>query len=159
LLAIWIIEPFEELFILLPYIAWIKKEMLQTHDIFLGVENRYWSYRFHRHHHALFRASDFSSAIKSLQYGQDPDHAHRNLVSAIEQGEFPRWNVKLQIMPERDAETSPLNPFDLTKVWAHEERQRLVTILLSAWRNAHQQCWSVCFYISKNAILSRPWST
>jgi hypothetical protein len=33
LLAIWIIEPFEELVILLPYIAWIKKEMLQTHDI------------------------------------------------------------------------------------------------------------------------------
>ena len=53
--------------------------------------------------------------------GHDPDHAQRDLVAAIERGEFPRWNVKLQIMPERDAETYPLNPFDLTKVWPHKD--------------------------------------
>jgi catalase len=53
--------------------------------------------------------------------GEDPDHAQRDLVESIERGEFPSWNVKLQIMPERDAENCAVNPFDLTKVWSHAD--------------------------------------
>jgi len=53
--------------------------------------------------------------------GADPDHAQRDLVESIARGEFPRWNVKLQIMPERDAGTCSINPFDLTKVWPHSD--------------------------------------
>ncbi|MHB1477008.1 MAG: catalase, partial [Coriobacteriia bacterium] len=36
---------------------------------------------------------------------------------AIERGEFPRWTLKIQVMPEADAAKMPYNPFDLTKVW------------------------------------------
>lgn len=53
--------------------------------------------------------------------GADPDHAQRDLVTAIEQGNFPKWNVKVQIMPEQEAESRAYNPFDLTKVWPHKE--------------------------------------
>ncbi len=53
--------------------------------------------------------------------GEDPDHAQRDLVTAIETGEYPKWNVKLQIMPERDADTYAINPFDLTKIWPHAD--------------------------------------
>lgn len=53
--------------------------------------------------------------------GQDPDHAQRDLVDAIDQGNFPKWNVKVQIMPEQDAETYKVNPFDVTKVWNHSD--------------------------------------
>lgn len=41
------------------------------------------------------------------------------LFGAIEDGQFPRWKVQVQIMPEMEAEKTPYNPFDLTKVWPH----------------------------------------
>ena len=43
------------------------------------------------------------------------------LYSAIEERRFPRWTVQVQIMPELDAEKTPYNPFDLTKVWPHAD--------------------------------------
>jgi catalase len=51
--------------------------------------------------------------------GQDPDHAQRDLFEAIQKGDFPKWRVCIQIMPEKEAETFHINPFDLTKVWPH----------------------------------------
>src|SRR5690606_11082205 len=36
---------------------------------------------------------------------------------AIERGDFPRWKMYVQIMPEKEAGSYHLNPFDLTKVW------------------------------------------
>jgi len=51
--------------------------------------------------------------------GKDPDHAQRDLFEAIKNGDFPKWRVCVQIMPEKEAETYHLNPFDLTKVWPH----------------------------------------
>lgn len=53
--------------------------------------------------------------------GEDPDYAQRDLVEAIERGEFPKWNVKVQVMTEEQARTFKFNPFDLTKVWPHGE--------------------------------------
>lgn len=53
--------------------------------------------------------------------GQNPDHAQADLVNSIEQGDFPSWNVKLQIMPEQQVDSLNINPFDLTKVWPHNE--------------------------------------
>ncbi len=41
------------------------------------------------------------------------------LFGAIEEGRFPRWTMQVQIMPEADADKTPYNPFDLTKVWPH----------------------------------------
>ncbi len=41
------------------------------------------------------------------------------LFDTIERGEFPKWRFCVQIMPEMDAEKTPWNPFDLTKVWPH----------------------------------------
>ncbi|MDE1156447.1 MAG: catalase, partial [Acidobacteriaceae bacterium] len=40
---------------------------------------------------------------------------------SIEKGEFPRWTLFIQVMPETDAEKTSYNPFDLTKVWPHKE--------------------------------------
>jgi catalase len=51
--------------------------------------------------------------------GKDPDYAQRDLFDAIQSGNFPRWRVCAQIMPEKEAETYRINPFDLTKVWPH----------------------------------------
>src|ERR1700675_188002 len=53
--------------------------------------------------------------------GTDPDYSQRDLFRAIKEGNFPKWRVSVQIMPEKDAETYHLNPFDLTKVWPHKD--------------------------------------
>jgi len=51
--------------------------------------------------------------------GSNPDSSNEDLNHAITRGEFPRWTMKIQIMPEKDAETYKWNAFDLTKVWPH----------------------------------------
>lgn len=53
--------------------------------------------------------------------GKDPDYAQRDLFNAIAKGDFPRWRVCIQIMPEKEAESYHINPFDLTKVWPHKD--------------------------------------
>jgi catalase len=53
--------------------------------------------------------------------GTDPDYAGRDLFEAIKRKEYPRWKLMIQVMPEKDAETYSINPFDLTKVWPHKD--------------------------------------
>ncbi|MBK1726311.1 catalase [Halorhodospira neutriphila] len=53
--------------------------------------------------------------------GQTRESALEDLQSAINRGESPKWTLYVQIMPETDAERTPYNPFDLTKVWPHGE--------------------------------------
>jgi catalase len=53
--------------------------------------------------------------------GEDADYHVRQLFETIERGEFPKWTLNVQIMPEAEAETYPINPFDLTKVWPHAD--------------------------------------
>ncbi len=58
------------------------------------------------------------------------------LFGGIERGEFPRWAFKVQIMPERDAEKTSYNPFDLTKVWPHGDYPLLDVGVIELNRNA-----------------------
>lgn len=51
--------------------------------------------------------------------GESRETYQEELFGTIEHGEFPRWTVNVQVMPEADAEKTPYNPFDLTKVWPH----------------------------------------
>ena len=48
--------------------------------------------------------------------GEDPDVHRADLFEVIERGDFPQWTVFVQVMPEPDAETYAIHPFDLTKV-------------------------------------------
>ncbi len=52
--------------------------------------------------------------------GKDRESHQRDLYESIESGDFPRWTMFIQVMPEKDAATCPYNPFDLTKVWFHK---------------------------------------
>jgi len=62
---------------------------------------------------------NFTGERASEMRGIDPDYAQRDLFDAIKKGDFPKWRVCMQIMPEKEAETYHINPFDLTKVWPH----------------------------------------
>jgi catalase len=64
---------------------------------------------------------NFNGDDAAAMRGVDPDFAQRDLFDAIQRGDFPKWRVSVQVMPEKDAETYHLNPFDLTKVWPHKD--------------------------------------
>jgi catalase len=53
--------------------------------------------------------------------GRDQTFLHKDLYDAIEGGRFPSWTVKVQVMPEGDAATYRIDPFDLTKVWNYRD--------------------------------------
>src|SRR5699024_1829332 len=53
--------------------------------------------------------------------GKDRESSQRDLYEAIERGDYPRWTMQIQVMPEAEAATFRFNPFDLTKVWSKKE--------------------------------------
>lgn len=67
--------------------------------------------------------------------GSAPDYATQDLFFAIEQGDFPRWKLSIQVMTEEQAATFRYNPFDLTKVWPHGEFPLIEVGILELNRN------------------------
>jgi catalase len=67
--------------------------------------------------------------------GRDRESAQADLLNAIDNKDFPRWNLKVQVMPEKDAATYHLNPFDLTKVWPHKDYPLIDVGVLELNRN------------------------
>ncbi len=63
----------------------------------------------------------WTNAEAASVVGQTRESTQEDLFHAIERGDFPKWKVKVQIMPEMDADKTSYNPFDLTKVWPHKE--------------------------------------
>jgi len=53
--------------------------------------------------------------------GENTDNATEDLFKAIESGNYPEWDVYVQIMTPEEAEGYKFDPFDITKVWFHED--------------------------------------
>ncbi|HYI35096.1 MAG TPA: catalase [Thermoleophilaceae bacterium] len=49
--------------------------------------------------------------------GTDKDYHRRDLIEAIDKGDYPSWTLYVQVMPFAEAADYRFNPFDLTKVW------------------------------------------
>lgn len=62
-----------------------------------------------------------TNAESAAKIGETREGYQEALFGAIEAGNFPKWTMQVQIMPEEDAEKTPYNPFDLTKVWPHAD--------------------------------------
>ncbi|MYM27045.1 catalase [Duganella sp. CY15W] len=71
--------------------------------------------------------------------GTDPDYSQRDLFNAIARGDFPRWDVKVQVATEAELAAwearTGWNPFDLTKVWPHADFPLLQVGVLELNRN------------------------
>lgn len=67
--------------------------------------------------------------------GQTRESYQEDLFGSIERGEYPRWTMYVQVMPEMDAEKTPYNPFDLTKVWPHADYPLIEVGVLELNRN------------------------
>ena len=64
---------------------------------------------------------NFTDEEAEALIGRDRESHQRDLYESIERGDFPRWDMKIQVMLEKDASKCPFNPFDLTKVWSHKD--------------------------------------
>ncbi|KUL81825.1 hypothetical protein ZTR_09058 [Talaromyces verruculosus] len=53
--------------------------------------------------------------------GENPDFYMQDMYEAIERGDYPMWNVYVQVMDPKEAETYKWNIFDMTKVWPHRD--------------------------------------
>jgi catalase len=49
--------------------------------------------------------------------GRSRESYQEALFSCIDEGDFPQWAFKIQIMTETQAKETSFNPFDITKVW------------------------------------------
>ncbi|MEK5478406.1 catalase [Paenibacillus sp. FSL R5-0407] len=54
--------------------------------------------------------------VREVQ-GRDFNHATRDLHDHIEQGNFPQWELNVQLMPVEDLDLWSFDPLDPTKVW------------------------------------------
>lgn len=66
---------------------------------------------------------------------KDRESSQKDLFEAIERGDFPKWNMKIQIMTEEQANASKRNPFDLTKTWSQKEYPLIDVGVLELNRN------------------------
>ncbi|MBT7086475.1 MAG: catalase [Desulfobacterales bacterium] len=51
--------------------------------------------------------------------GNNRESHQLDLFESIEKSVYPKWDMKIQLMSEKDAAKCHFNPFDLTKVWPH----------------------------------------
>ncbi|MCA8930921.1 MAG: catalase [Rhodospirillaceae bacterium] len=77
----------------------------------------------------------FTNAEAAQMAGADVDFHRRDLFSAIARGEHPSWTLKVQVMPYEEAKTYRLNPFDLTKIWPHEDYPLITVGTMTLNRN------------------------
>lgn len=67
---------------------------------------------------------------------RDRESHQRDLLEAIDRRDFPRWTLCVQVMPEKEAGSYRLNPFDLTKVWPHRDYPLIEVGVMELNRNA-----------------------
>jgi catalase len=63
----------------------------------------------------------FTDAEARAMRAEDLDYHRRDLWEAIARHDYPCWRLEMQIMPYEDAANYRFNPFDITKVWPHQD--------------------------------------
>jgi catalase len=64
---------------------------------------------------------NMTDAESRAMRAEDLDCHRRDLWEAIAGKDYPSWRLEMQIMPFEDAASYRFNPFDITKVWPHED--------------------------------------
>lgn len=80
--------------------------------------------------------------------GTNPDFHRADLFDSIENGDYPKWTMYVQIMPYAEAETYRFDPFDVTKVWPHGDYPLVEVGVLELNKNPnsfHQEVEQVTF--------------
>ena len=100
---------------------------------FLNADNvRFWV-KFHLECQQGIK--NLTDAAATDLVGLDRESHQRDLFDSIENKNFPRWKLRVQVMPEDEAGRYHLNPFDLTKVWPHKDYPLIDVGMLELNRN------------------------
>lgn len=67
--------------------------------------------------------------------GMDREYHGKDLFEAIENKDYPKWTLYVQIMTEEQAKNHYENPFDITKIWRHSEFPLIEVGVLELNRN------------------------
>jgi catalase len=87
-----------------------------TYSLLNAEGERHWV----KFHFKTMQGIDFLTDEEAAKIvATDRESNQRDLFESIENGDFPKWRMMIQIMPEKDAYEVPYHPFDLTKVWPH----------------------------------------
>jgi catalase len=78
----------------------------------------------------------WTNAEAAQVVGRTRESTQEDLFLAIQKGDFPRWTLFIQVMPEMDAQKTSYNPFDVTKVWPHKEYPLIEVGVMELNRNA-----------------------
>ena len=103
-----------------------------TYSFINAIGERYWV-KFH--FKSLQGIENYTDQEAAEAVGQNRETSQADLFHAIADGNFPRWRFAVQIMPEADAATYKVNPFDLTKVWPHGDYPLIDVGVLELNRN------------------------
>ncbi|KAI5209584.1 catalase [Aureobasidium subglaciale] len=75
--------------------------------------------KFHFTPHLGVHSFVWDEALKLA--GQDPDFHRKDLWTAIEGGQYPKWDFGIQTIPESQADDFEFDPLDATKIWPEED--------------------------------------
>lgn len=81
--------------------------------------NNYVFCKFHWRSLQPGRALTFQEAAQLA--GTNPEYKTQDLFDAIAGGDYPSWNLYVQVMTQADADKHPRNPFDITRTWREED--------------------------------------
>lgn len=80
------------------------------------------------------------------QKAADPDYATRDLYKSLAEGQFPKWDLYVQVLTPEQAAAMPYDAFDDTKEWVGVPEQKIGTMILNkAPDNFFQQVEQAAF--------------
>jgi catalase len=128
-----------------------------SHTFSFEAGERYWV-KFHaRQGHKNWTNEEATEIV-----GRTRESTQEDLFNAIEAGDFPRWRMQVQIMPENDVGRHWYNPFDLTKLWPHGDYPPIDVGILELNRNPEnyfaeieQVAFSPSNVVSGNFLVAR----
>lgn len=100
---------------------------------FVNADNERFWIKFHMK--SLQGIRNWTDAEAAKIVAEDRESSQRDLFEAIDAGDYPKWRLCVQIMPEADAGRTGYNPFDLTKVWPHRDYPLIDVGILELNRN------------------------
>ncbi|WP_144110112.1 catalase [Paraburkholderia sp. BCC1886] len=101
---------------------------------FINANNERFWVKFH--FKSMQGIQNFTDAEAAQVVAQDRESAQRDLVTNIDNGNFPQWRFAIQVMPEAEAAAYRFNPFDITKVWSQKDYPLIDVGTIELNRNA-----------------------
>lgn len=83
------------------------------------------------HWDSLQGEKNLSAAEGEKVQAKDFNHASRDLIQAIERGEYPKWDLYVQTLKPEDLNKLDYNALDATKIWTGVPERKIGTMTLN----------------------------